>query len=180
MIRSISIWAAFVLVALFALGPVDAQEADGQVDLQPLPEQVSARFDQRLADIAFQKEELERLDERAEGLEGDFVKILVARQDRIWTSMFQSTVDLAKAVATQRANGMNVSTYRETLAVELAALPEQALGAMERLRGRVVFPSDDLAPKEFVIADRELFKAIGEVDNIFAALPRCRHPAHRL
>jgi small conductance mechanosensitive channel len=84
--------------------------------------------------------------------------------------MFQSTVNLAKEVATQRAKGMNVSAYRETLAIELAALPEEAHGAMERLRGRVVFPSDDLEPKEFVIADRELFKAIGELDSIFAAL----------
>ena len=112
----------------------------------------------------------ERLGERAEELEGEFVKILVARQDRIWTSMFQSTVNLAKEVATQRANGMDVSAYRDTLAVELAALPDEAHAAMERLRDRVVFPSDDLAPKEFVIADRELFKAIGELDKIFAAL----------
>jgi small conductance mechanosensitive channel len=170
MIRSILNIAGCVLVALCLLGPVNAQVADGQVDLQPLPEQVAAQFDQKLADIAFQKEEVERLGERIEELEGAFVKVLVARQDRIWTSMFRSTVDLAKEVATQRANGINVSTYRETLAIELAALPEQSHGAMERLRGRVVFPSDDLAPKDFVIADRELFKAIGEVDRIFAAL----------
>ncbi len=162
--------AGCVLVALCLLGPVNAREPDGPVDLQPLPEQVVARFDQMLADIAFQKEELERLGERAEELEGEFVKILVARQDRIWTSMFQSTVNLAKEVATQRANGLDVSVYRDTLVVELAALPDEAHAAMERLRGRVVFPSDDLAPKEFVIADRELFKAIGELDKIFAAL----------
>jgi len=157
-------------MVLLSLNPAIAQEAGEGPELQPLPEQISARFDQMLADIVFQKEELERLGERAEELEGDFVKILIARQDRIWTSMFQSTVNLAKEVATQRANGLDVSVYGDTLAVELAALPDEAHAAMERLRGRVVFPSDDLAPKEFVIADRELFKAIGELDKIFAAL----------
>jgi small conductance mechanosensitive channel len=157
-------------MVLLSLNPAIAQEAGEGSELRPLPEQISAQFDQILADIALQKKDGERLGMRAEELEGEFVKILVARQDRVWTSMFQSTVDLAKVVATQRANGMDVSAYWDKLIVELEALPDEAHGAMERLRNRVVFPSDDLAPKEFVIADRELFKAIAELDKIFAAL----------
>jgi small conductance mechanosensitive channel len=157
-------------MVLLSLNPAIAQEAGEGSELRPLPEQISAQFDQILADIALQKKDGERLGMRAEELEGEFVKILVARQDRVWTSMFQSTVDLAKVVATQRANGMDVSAYWDKLIVELEALPDEAHGAMERLRNRVVFPSDDLAPKEFVIADRELFKTIAELDKIFAAL----------
>jgi small conductance mechanosensitive channel len=157
-------------MVLLSLNPAFAQEAGEGSELRPLPEQISAQFDQILADIALQKKDVERLGMRAEELEGEFVKILVARQDRVWTSMFQNTVDLAKVVATQRANGMDVSAYWDKLIVELEALPDEAHGAMERLRNRVVFPSDDLAPKEFVIADRELFKAIAELDKIFAAL----------
>ena len=143
-------------MVLLSLNPAIAQEAGEGPELQPLPEQISAQFDQTLADIALQKKDVERLGMRAEVLEGAFVKILVARQDRVWTSMFQSTVDLAKAVATQQANGMDVSAYWDKLVDELEALPDEAHGAMERLRNRVVFPSDDLAPQEFVIADREL------------------------
>jgi len=157
-------------MVLLSPGPAGAQEAEETLELQPLSEEVSARFDQMLADIAMQKEEVQRLGSRAEELEGAFVKVLVARQDRVWTSMFQSTVNLAKEVASQRVKGVDVSAYRRSLISELASLPDEAHGAMERLRGRVVFPSDDLAPKEFVIADRELFKAIRELDNILAAL----------
>ncbi len=170
MIRTEFIVAGCASMVLLSLNPAIAQEAGEGSELRPLPEQISAQFDQILADIALQKKDGERLGMRAEELEGEFVKILVARQDRVWTSMFQSTVDLAKVVATQRANGMDVSAYWDKLIVELEALPDEAHGAMERLRNRVVFPSDDLAPKEFVIADRELFKAIAELDKIFAAL----------
>ncbi len=170
MIRTVFIVAGCASMVLLSLNPAIAQEAGEGSELRPLPEQISAQFDQILADIALQKKDGERLGMRAEELEGEFVKILVARQDRVWTSMFQSTVDLAKVVATQRANGMDVSAYWDKLIVELEALPDEAHGAMERLRNRVVFPSDDLAPKEFVIADRELFKAIAELDKIFAAL----------
>ena len=95
MIRTVLIVAGWASMVLLSLNPAIAQEAGEGPELQPLPEQISARFDQMLADIVFQKEELERLGERAEELEGEFVKILVARQDRIWTSMFQSTVNLA-------------------------------------------------------------------------------------
>lgn len=170
MIRTVFIVAGCASMVLLSLNPAIAQEAGEGPELQPLPEQISAQFDQTLADIALQKKDVERLGMRAEVLEGAFVKILVARQDRVWTSMFQSTVDLAKAVATQQANGMDVSAYWDKLVDELEALPDEAHGAMERLRNRVVFPSDDLAPQEFVIADRELFKAIAELDKIFAAL----------
>ena len=170
MIRTEFIVAGCASMVLLSLNPAIAQEAGEGSELRPLPEQISAQFDQILADIALQKKDVERLGMRAEELEGEFVKILVARQDRVWTSMFQSTVDLAKVVATQRANGMDVSAYWDKLIVELEALPDEAHGAMERVRNRVVFPSDDLTPKEFVIADRELFKAIAELDKIFAAL----------
>ena len=128
-------------MVLLSLNPAIAQEAGEGSELRPLPEQISAQFDQILADIALQKKDGERLGMRAEELEGEFVKILVARQDRVWTSMFQSTVDLAKVVATQRANGMDVSAYWDKLIVELEALPDEAHGAMERLQNLRVSPA---------------------------------------
>ena len=170
MIRTLFKVGACLFIALWSLSLANAQDNDSATELQPLNEQVAARFDQRLADIAIQKEDIERLGERAAGLEGIFVQIFTARQDRIRTSLLQSTVNLAKDVATQRANGRDVSAYWDKLVVELKTLPDEAEGAMERLRSRVVFPSDDLPPKDFVIADRQLFKALQEQDRIFAGL----------
>ena len=75
-------------MVLLSLNPAIAQEAGEGSELRPLPEQISAQFDQILADIALQKKDGERLGMRAEELEGEFVKILVARPGRGLTSMF--------------------------------------------------------------------------------------------
>ena len=170
MIRSILNMAGYVLVALCVLGPVNAQEADGQVDLQPLPEQIATRFDQTLADIEDQKEDIETTEARLGDFESTPADILGARRDRVWTSMFHKTLQLARDVAAQQDSGKDVSAYRDHLTSELSELPDEAYDTLQHLRSRVEFPSADLPPEKFVVADQKLFKRLREVDDIFRAL----------
>ena len=170
MIRSISSMAGCVLVALCVLSPANAQETDGRVDLQPLTAQIIVRFDQALADIEVDKEDIQRIEERLGGLEGIPADILGARRDRQWTSMFHKTLDLAREVAAQEATGKDVSAYRGHLTGELSELPADAYVSLQRLRDRVKFPTPELPPEQFVIEDQILFKQLREVDEIFRAL----------
>lgn len=151
-------------------GSASAQETDGRVDSGPLPEQVAARFDQAIADIEVDKEDIHRIEERLTDLEGIPADILGARRDRLWTSMFHKTLDLAREVAAQEAGGKDVSAYRSHMISELSDLPEETYSSLQRLRDRVVFPSPDLGPEKFVIVDQRLFKQLRELDEIFRAL----------
>jgi len=162
--------AALMLSTLCLLGPANAQEAGGRLDLQPLTEQISVRFDQAMADIEADKEDIRRVEERLNGLEGTPADILAARRDRQWTAMFHKTLSLAREVAAQESTGKNVSAYRDHLIGELGDLPGETYATLMRLRGRVKFPTPDLPPEKFVIADQKLFKQLREVDEIFRAL----------
>lgn len=170
MIRIIFSLTGFVVLMFCLPGLTSAQETTGQVDLQPLPEQVVARFDQMLAEIEVQKEDIKSLDARSADYEGLIAELLGTRRDILWTSMFQNTATLASDVNAQRAGGKDVSAYQDQLIAELTSLPDGAYGAIQRLRSRIEFPSPDLPPDEFVIADQKLFKHMLELDDIYRAL----------
>jgi len=155
---------------LWLPGSASAQETNEGSRLQPLPDQIAARFDQALADIEDQKEDIESTEARLGGFEGAPAEILSARRDRVWTSMFSNTLKLASEVAEQGANGRDVSAYRDHLVSELSELPDGAYGTLQHLRSRVEFPSPELPPEKFVVADQKLFKRLREVDDVFRAV----------
>jgi len=161
---------ACVLTVLWWSGPASAQEADGPVDLQPLPEQVAAQFDQMLAKIEMQKEEIKGLDARLVDHEGLIADLLGTRRDRLWTSMFQNIATLARDIYAQKTGGKDISAYQDQILAELTSVPDGADEAMQRLRDRVEFPSPDLPPDKFVVADQKLFKHMVELDDIYRAL----------
>ncbi len=148
---------------------VSEQESNDEVEILPLPEKEVARLDQMQADIVIQKEDLAQLERQITENEGLVADIFSLRRDRLWTAMFQSTLNLAKEVSKQKANSMDVSTYHDVLLADLMALPDEAYGAIERLRANVVFPSPDLATEEFVVADQKLFTQMSQLDAIFTA-----------
>jgi small conductance mechanosensitive channel len=170
MIRIFFSLMGFVVLTFCLSGPASTQETSAQVDLQPLPAQVVARFDQMLAEIEVQKEDIKSLDARSAVYEGLIAELLGTRRDRLWTSMFQNTATLARDVAAQEAGGKDISAYEDQLIAELTSLPDGAYGAMQRLRSRVEFPSPDLPPDKFVVADQKLFKHMVELDAIYRAL----------
>ena len=144
-------------------------ETNDQVQLQPLPEKEVVRLDQMQADIVTQKEDLAQLERQISENEGLAAEIFSLRRDRLWTEMFQNTLNLAKAVSQHKAKNSDVSDYHDVLLADLSALPDEAYGAMERLREHVVFPSPDLPAEKFVIADQKLFAQLSQVDAIYKA-----------
>jgi len=160
--------AACSLGWILALTPAYSQEAEP--DLQPLPDEVSARFEQNLAVVEVLKEDIRVLDRRAEGTEGLVAQVLSKRRDKLWTEMFQSTMALARAVTLEMETGRDVSAYWDRLHDDLSDLPDDVYVTLEHIRARVVFPSADLAPQEFVVADQKLFIHMREADNIFREL----------
>ena len=167
-IRIISRFAACFFLLLWVGVPVLAQE--NQTELQPLPEEVAARFDQIMVEIDVQKRDMEQLTEREAEFEGPLAEILGVRRDRIWISALQNTVGLATEVATQQESGRDVAAYSERLVTALALIPAEARAALQRLKARTEYPTEEMAPQEFVVADQRLFTGMRELDNIFNAL----------
>ena len=168
MLRKISIVTTSLIIGLCM--PCTSYAQDDAPALQPLAETVVARFDQMLADIELLKEDVAILDERADEFEDPIRRVLVTRSDKVWTKLFDRTMQFASAIAEQKDAGKDVSNYWGTVERELKQLPKDVYDTLERLRSRVVFPTPDLSPKEFVVADQKLFIQMREVDSIFRAL----------
>jgi len=150
--------------------PEQDQEPPQAVEPQELPPEIAAGFDARMAEIAAQKEAVKQLAKRLEKSEGLIAAVLGARMDAVWNRMFDDTVKLAEHVVAERDEGFEVSAIVDDLTEDLRVFPEQATTAMERLRANVVFPSADLEPYEYVIADQKLLSATRKVDSILGSL----------
>ena len=155
---------------LWVTGPASAQDNAPAADLQPLQQKVAAQLDQMQAEIELQKEDIQRLEGRLNDFEVELADILSQRLDRLWTAMFHKTLELARSVASQESAGRDVSTYKGNLVNDLSNLPDEARSAMQRLRDRLEFPSNELPPEKFVVADQGLFKRLQEQDEILRAL----------
>jgi len=163
--RPVSIVASLVLAALFLAGT----QAQSQ-DLPPLEPDVEARFDAAFAEIDHQVETIQGLLERIEDAEGTSAELLTLRSDRLWTSMFQATVELARDVENEREQDRDVSAYYDRVGEYLGELPSEAHNAISRLSARIEFPTDTLSPDMFVIRDQQLFNQIEDVDDVYRAL----------
>ncbi len=157
-------------ILLSTSGPAAAQDTAPEADLQPLPQEVSAEFDQILAEIEEQKEDIKRMERRLADFEGVSAEILGGRRDDMWAATFNKTLNLARGIAAQERRGRDVAAYKKTVVSELSDLPDEMYDAIERLRDRFAFPSSDLSPEDFVIADQELFVQLRDLDNFFRTL----------
>jgi len=160
-------------------GLANAQEADEQIELAPLPEEVAADFDQRLSEIALQDEDIQQLQVRVDSSEGLPERVLAIRRDRLWTLMFQNTLALAKDVADRRDGGQDASEFLDRLAVQSSTLLPEAIVAIQRLRSRVIFPTEKAPPEEFVVDDQILFQRVRGVDNLYRTLMQYVEIANR-
>lgn len=150
---------------------LSAQSADAAPAPQGQPTiEVTAELDALLDEIALQNNDLRQLEERLQENQGVVAKILRERLDRMLTSMYQNIVLLAQRVAAEQERGSDVSAYRDQLIEKLSALPDDARAAMQRIRDRVVFPSSELSPEEFVVADQKLVRQQENLDRIYRAL----------
>ena len=127
-------------------------------------------FEVMVAEIELQQQDLVAIDERLATMEGPRADILAARRDKVWTSMFDNTIEFALAVADQQDKGVDVTEFMDELTQDFSILPAEAYEATERIRTRVTFPTSDLPPSEFVVKDQQLFQGIEELDAINKAL----------
>ena len=168
--QAILVCAGALAFSINVPGLANAQEVDEQLELAPLPEEVAADFDQRLSEIALQDEDIQLLQARVDSSEGLPAQVLTIRRDRLWTSMFQNTLALAKDVADRRDDGQDASEFLDRLAVQSSTLLPEAIVAIQRVRSRVIFPTEKAPPEEFVVDDQILFQQVREVDNLYRTL----------
>jgi len=174
-IRAVVVPAILISTGLLTLGlitpaPVKAQEPVEQVELEPLPDGVTAEIDQMLSDIALQDADIRQLQVRVDSSDGLTEQILTIRRDRLWASMFQNSLALAQEVADRRDDGQDVSAYEEQLVARLSTLSPAAIVAIQWHRSRISFPTDQAPPDEFVISDLKLFKQVAAVDALYRGL----------
>jgi len=177
--QAILVCAGALAFSIIMPGLANAQEVDEQLELAPLPEEVAADFDQRLSEIASQDEDIQQLQVRVDSSEGLPAQVLAIRRDRLWTSMFQNTLALAEDVADRRDGGQDASEFLDRLAVQSSTLLPEAIVAIQRLRSRVIFPTEKAPPEEFVVDDQILFQQVRGVDNLYRTLMQYVEIANR-
>ncbi len=113
-------------------GPAAAQDIAPEVDLQPLPQEVSVEFDQILAEIEEEKEDIKRIEGRLADFEGVSAAILGDRRDNMWAVTFHKTLELARGVAL----GSQFYTLYQDASSSLDGRDDDAFGNIFRLLGR--------------------------------------------
>lgn len=159
----------YVALAMSLAGQVFAQEADSAASAQ-LSESDVAKYSQLQAAIDAQVQDIKVLEARMESGDPFTTSLLKIRRDKLWTAMFRDSLRFASEVNKQNKAGRDTSAYREKILSDLGSLPDDVYGAMERLRGQVVFPGPELEPEQLVVADQKLFAQINNLDEIFSAL----------
>ncbi len=157
--------------------PIVSEELpEGSVDvaaeapsLTPLAEERVVQLDQRLLQLKEQNSDLENIRSRIDVSEDIAAEVLGARWDRLWTANLRHLLAFARDIHQEKEAGNDVARYWNVLVVGLAEVPDQAHGAMQRIRSRVVFPSPDLEPAKFVVADQVLFRQMREMDEVYLA-----------
>jgi small conductance mechanosensitive channel len=160
---------AFIIGLICTLAALSAH-AQEEVELRPLPEDVAAKFEERLSAIATLKVDVATLEERLADSAGLRKKVFHARLDTVRTSMFDATLSLARDISRQRERGFDVTELNDTLRDDLRVFPDQAAEAMQRLDDSLEMNYEEMGPRETVINDRKLLLAIQQVDAILGSL----------
>lgn len=160
---------AFIIGLICTLAALSAH-AQEEVELRPLPEDVAAKFEERLSAIATLKVDVATLEERLADSAGLRKKVFHARLDTVRTSMFDATLSLARDISRQRERGFDVTELNDTLRDDLRVFPDQAAEAMQRLDDTLEMNYEEMGPRETVINDRKLLLAIQQVDAILGSL----------
>jgi small conductance mechanosensitive channel len=155
------------LVALLLVTQLaSAQEETVAPELLELPADIAAEFEQRIAAIERQELSVAKLKKSLEQADGLMADVYAGRADAVWGAMFNDTVRLAGDIAEQQDSGFDVSAFADEIEDGLAVFPEESAAALARLRGDVVYPTEEMAPPEFAIADQYLWRATQKFDFV--------------
>jgi len=147
-----------------------AAETDAPPVAEPLAPEVAADFDERLALVIAMRKDAERIESQLLGKEGMEAQVITARLDVALGNWFKSTIELADAVVGQLEAGKDVARYLDSILKELNRVPSVGKDIMERARAQIVFPHDDMAPADIVVADQQLLKILSDLDGVYEAL----------
>jgi small conductance mechanosensitive channel len=171
----------FLIVTLFAAAPAFAQapadpagdtgKATAEViDPQVLPAELAMEFEQRIQTIEEQEVAVEQIRQTLAEKEGLMAKLYAGRLDAVWSEMFSETVSLARDLLDQQRAGYDVSKLTAEVVSDLHVFPTDAIDALKRLSGDVVFPTEEMAPAEVAITDQKLWLAIDKFDRILESM----------
>ena len=160
-----------LLTALMITTAAWSQESDEtQSNPTELSEERRTVFNQLSEDIAFEQLQIQRLTARIKDSEGVTETVLIARRDQTQNRRFEAILDLAREVAAERDQGVDVTQEVESLMVLLEPLPQRAFDAVQRIRGQLVFPTNETPPAEFVVQDQELSQDVENLDKIYKVI----------
>ncbi|MDX1507209.1 MAG: mechanosensitive ion channel family protein [Woeseiaceae bacterium] len=168
---------ALLLAAMLAWLPVVAQDesaAEGAAEQQqaprPLPDEAAAELQERIDEIASQKEHVDDLLDNIEEAQGLLQDVYARRMDEVWSSMFDNALDLARDIARYRDQGYEVGSAIDAVRRDLEVFPDEAMEAMQRLQQNIVYPSEDLSPRELILVDQAMLAAMKDYDSILRSL----------
>lgn len=147
-----------------------AQEEAVAPELLELPAEVMAQFESRVASIEQQELAIMQLNKNLEDADGLSAKLYGRRIDAIWAAMFSDTVRLAQDIVKQQENGFDVSVIIAEVAARLRVFPEESSASLKRLRGNIVFATEDMGPAELAITDQYLHRAIEKLDFVLQSM----------
>ena len=155
------------LVALLLVTQLaSAQDEAVAPELLELPAEIAKEFEQRIAAIERQEQSVATLKKSLEQADGLMADLYAGRVDVAWAAMFDDTVRLADDIAEQQDGGFDVSAFADEIEGGLAVFPEQAAAALAKLRAGVVYPTEEMSPPEFAIADQYLLRATQKFDFV--------------
>ena len=160
-----------LFLSLTAAVSVWSQETnDQQAPLTVPSDERAMRFEQLRDEIAREQREINRLDARITTSEGVAELVLIARRDMTRIRMFKAILVLAREVAAERDSGADVTIDVDEVIDFLKPLPAHAFEAVERIRARLVFPTNETPPAEFVILDQEWSQGINNLDGMYSVI----------
>jgi len=158
------------LLFLWAAPLLYAQEQEAPAALQPLPEEVAAQLNGRVAEIDLLVDDVAAMERQAEGAEGLRAVMYSARLDSLRLSMFSATISLAKDIAAQQKKGFDVTELKQLLLDDLKAFPDKVAAVFERLDKAAQFNYEELGPREIVVNDKKLLRASQRLDAVLDML----------
>lgn len=159
-----------ILLCASHLAFAQEEEAAAPAAIQLLPNEIALDFSSRIQTIEELETAVAQLRRSYDSAEGLIAKLYASRIDAMWARMFNETVTLAVDIAEQQEAGFDVGEFAEMIQSNLQVFPEESEAALKRLRDGVEFPSADMSPAEFVIADQSLLRALHKFDFVLQSM----------
>jgi hypothetical protein len=135
-----------------------------------VPRGQSKSIDAALARIRAMGDEISRLEQRLDGVEGLALKALEARLARYWNESIRLIQSTARDVLKLAKAGHDVRTYIETISNSLNSAPAAILAEIDRVGGKITLPKDGQSAAEQSAIDADASLAVDRLITLYRAL----------